>query len=210
MSVRTRLYRVVGVATFTFVMAAGLVGSRANAQTIVDLGLSKNVNGHVELVKPTTWKVMLGTRVLEMFHQLVYVSGVVQTSGTESDELPTALNGKILIRWEATGRSGRVPFGTMTGIFIIEDGTTSRTEGTLVGTFGCGTHRKPLGDHEGSRELNHFEGTLSGNVTKGPLKGEQIAASFAGKFTFSSPTSITGSAIMTVDGVHVQPIPTKK
>ena len=105
---RTMLHQVLGGALLTLVMSAGFTGSNAAAQdNVLHLGLSKNVNGRAELLKPTLWKCKFGDKTLEMFHQLTYVAGTVQSSGPDCDELPTMLNGKISIRWEVTGRSGR-------------------------------------------------------------------------------------------------------
>ena len=201
---RTLFKTFCSITALTLGFAIGLTNLRAGAQTIVHLGLSKNVGGVINLSKSKTWKCKMDTKILEMFSQVIEMSTEVRSSGDDCDEIAKSLNGKIAIRWEATGRSGPIAFGVHEGKFVWIDGNT-KAEGSMQGTFGCGTHRKPLEDCEKCRELNHFEGLLEGHVIAGPLKGERFVASYSGKFTFEKPTDLKGRVYMTIDGVHIQP-----
>lgn len=186
-------------------LSAAPVSARAEDK-LVYFGLSKNVAGAVTLGKETHWKVTRETKTWEMFTGPIEMSTEVTSGGSDADEFATVFNGKIQIHWDLTARSGPVVFGTHTGRFVWTDGV-NRAEGTLEGTFGCGTFRKPLGEGVKAREPMHFEGLLKGAITAGSLKGGYMEASYSGKFTFTSPTASTGRVMMTVDGVHIQKLP---
>jgi len=193
----------------TCVLASVSFVHSAQAQTnVLYLGLSKNVSGTLAKGATTSWKVTRDNKQIEMFHTVVEGALHISTGDSADDDLPKALNGDFKLHLELTGRSGNQSFGTIAGKHVWTDGVNT-IEGYLVGNFGCNPIRKPLITGEKDASPGVIHGTLSGEFIAGPMKGDKVQASFAGKITTASPTDLKPRIILNIDGVIVIPATNK-
>jgi hypothetical protein len=204
----------VAIVVALVVVSAPVALNRAFAQAssgeVFHIGLSKDMRGQfkVEPVKHYTCKDQIAKVVRKMWTGPTKFTLRVSRNQGPCDELPQLFAGTMDVSWTVTVRDEPISFGTHEGKFAWMAGA-SKAEGTMSGTWGCGTHRPPLKDCERCRAANHVEGLLIGEVTAGPLKGAQIRATYAGLIDPGrvTPTSFPGVLELTVDGVYIVKCP---
>ncbi len=193
---------------FGTIVAMSIVGAPVHAQEkVLHLGISKNVAGSVTEGKTTSWKVKRDNKQVEMFTVVAEGTLAVTSGDPNDDDLPKAFNGYFKVHFDLTGRTGTASFGTLAAKYTWTDGTNT-VEGYMVGVFGCNPVRKPLVDITKDTSPGVFNGTLTGDITAGPMKGQKIQAGFLGKLIIPNPSSasaITARVYMTLDGVHIVP-----
>ena len=102
----------------------------------------------------------------------------LKTNPECDSEIAKILNGRLvsskLIHGLILDGHGR---GAHHGDFLIVGAQGTEVKGILGGTTNAGTHHG-TSDCEPCNVKGHMEGRLVGNVTKGPLKGSRIFASY--------------------------------
>lgn len=171
---------------------------------VVYLGLSRTGGGAVEFSDPRRYECIQGERTL---HMASYVAEpIFRITSTDCDELWRILNARMDARWEILVRElitneHRVQFGTHHGGFTWTD-EHNKVVGTMDGTIGCGTHRRPIMECEHCRVPDHFEGLLRGEFTRGDLTGRRVEASYSGKIIRDGHQS---RMYINIDGVFILP-----
>jgi hypothetical protein len=212
-------YYLIGLVTATVTVGLWLIGAFAQQTSsaaatapprIVCQGLSKNLElVSEEFGKRDDYQCRLAGTVQDMQRITSKKLTFRFTSNPPCDEIVD--RGSLIMVWDATVRLNPNPsffFGKHTGTFDYKDGLGNVASGQLEGTIGCGTHRPPnLGRCEECRERLHFEGTLTGKYTRGPLfdrsnGNAQIQASYAGRL---GDWPRIGTATCSLDGVHLLP-----
>jgi hypothetical protein len=186
-------------------LAVAALPCSAQTKKVVDLGLSKNGYGDIELSNRQTYKCKIGDHVVEML--TLNIGGTLTLSSADCDETPRLFNGRLQVKWEVTARAGSPAFGHVNGHFVWTDGD-NRVEGTIEGTLGCGTHRPPMPFAvEHCRDPYHLEGLIKGAIVAGKYKGGYVQASYAGILSVASPTATRGRLYLTLDGANIQLAP---
>ena len=211
---KRRILVVCGMALAGLAAALLISGSRTvKAQTpdaviggnehdrLLYLGISRTAGGSVDFSEPHRYECNRTGRTL---HMIAYVAeGVLRVTSSDCEELSRILNAGMTVRWEVLARELEhgVQSGTLNGSFTWRD-EHNTIMGTMEGTLGKGTHRRPIFECETCSMPDHVEGTFRGQFTRGELAGSYVRGSFAGKIIRRPEQS---RLYINLDGVYVLP-----